>query len=564
MKCDIIYLMERFIKDFSKEYSQDDRDSLASTIKERRREARSAAESLLELQTELDTLSANIFKKVFNFKRISTLKEEALHQEEVVGSLEEEYEESRELIRVFYRQQEEKWKTLPFDKEEIRKYFNPEYLKGLTVDEYRRVWERFGGGMLTHVTRQGVRDHADMGIMGHHGGEGKMHHGFKEATKNHKLEYNMALRISKENRSQRIAEYFNFKAYDSKEEAISRINMFTLECQQNNAGSFVDFHGPHFAGDTVLDDFYGAETGNEIFFAFPSYMIASNFYHKNNPSHAVTDDRKYNDIWVYFKEDDEIDLNSGLVFIPEDAQVDPQTGSTYELNEKGEAKVDIEFKDSIRAIVTSTEFMDFAEEAIGILGKNRYSYTEYKNGSLKYAHDPHGEIKETIARFVAVEDGIKELFPHISEKELTLILNYHFIFGLHFKEGEMMDSYIESRMQDTRMQYVRAKNTVSSKEYWEKYFIDNPGTRPNKCIYYAGGNPARALEEWKGFKDSKRGNAASPGGIIDFEENRMFMDSFNTALPDSVLQDIREFREEAYDAAEEYFAGASTIVSKES
>jgi hypothetical protein len=42
-----------------------------------------------------------------------------------------------------------------------------------------------------------------------------------------------------------------------------------------------------------------------------------------------------------------------------------------------------------------------------------------------------------------------------------------------------------------------AENTVSSREYWEKHFQENPDQRPSKIVYYSGGDPSRALNEWR-------------------------------------------------------------------
>jgi hypothetical protein len=51
--------------------------------------------------------------------------------------------------------------------------------------------------------------------------------------------------------------------------------------------------------------------------------------------------------------------------------------------------------------------------------------------------------------------------------------------------------------QNAENPYELAEDTVSSQEYWDTYFQENPGQRPSKVVYYKGGDPSRALNEWR-------------------------------------------------------------------
>lgn len=531
--------MEKIIRDFSKEASKEDRDSLAKEIRGRRKKHESVRNDYNELIDNIERTSKTTFNRLVNFSKIAKLRQEMGIKKDDLEKAQDDTKESRKLINDFYREQEEKWRTMPFDKEDIERYFNPDYLKGLSLEEYKKVLERFGGGMISHVTRQGVRDHADMGIMGHSGGEGKMHNGFKSIIQDGRLSYNLALSISESEGDKQIIDYLSIDKYDTKERALARLDGFTNEARQNAAGSFVDFHGPHFAVERVSDDFYGAETGNEIFFAFPSYMIAANYFHRNNP-HIPVEATNYNDLWVYFKEDDEIDINSGLVFIPEGAEVNPQTGSVYETDENGEAKVDHVLFERLKSIVETPGFKDFAKYAADKLGKLIYSYKDYINNML---HSDRESERKAINIYEELEEKLTSMIPDINDKERLFVLDYYFLrFDM---DSPDIGRSISGRMRDLRMLYIRAKDTISSKEYWEDYFNKNPRIKPNKIIFYNGDNPSQALKQWKCF------SRVSDEKILHFDENRIFKNDHD--LPDHILASIRNFKLRAERVIDDYF-----------
>ncbi len=66
-----------------------------------------------------------------------------------------------------------------------------------------------------------------------------------------------------------------------------------------------------------------------------------------------------------------IDINSGLVFIPEDAMVNEKTGSRYEMNEKKEAVVNDKYVKLIKEIISSDYFEDISKQAQESSTENR-------------------------------------------------------------------------------------------------------------------------------------------------------------------------------------------------
>lgn len=96
----------------------------------------------------------------------------------------------------------------------------------------------------------------------------------------------------------------------------------------------------------------------------------------------------------------------------------------------------------------------------------------------------------------------------ITDRRLQFaILDYNHLSALdNFKkvkkEGSedifpSVDSVIEAALKNNRILYSEAKDTISSKEFWEMHFAKNPAKRPSKIVYYKGANPTSALREWR-------------------------------------------------------------------
>lgn len=71
------------------------------------------------------------------------------------------------------------------------------------------------------------------------------------------------------------------------------------------------------------------------------------------------------------------------------------------------------------------------------------------------------------------------------------------IWGHEYEDKEYEKILSEYFHKNAENPYELAEDTVSSREYWEKYFQENPDQRPSKVVYYRGGDPSRALNEWR-------------------------------------------------------------------
>jgi len=176
-----------FIKDFSRQESSDERKQLAQEIREKRtkyfenqklietkeQEKGEVVMQLEILKSQIETYNdASFFVKIKDFFTIKKIESELQSQIGKQSSLEEELsksiagrqdlEETRSMIANFYAGEKKKWAELPYSKEDIVQNFTEEHLASLSTEDYVDLLRRFPGEMLTHVTRHGIRDHADL------------------------------------------------------------------------------------------------------------------------------------------------------------------------------------------------------------------------------------------------------------------------------------------------------------------------------------------------------------------------------------------------------------------
>ncbi len=558
------------LKEFSKENAQTERDSLAHEIKASRRERQTkltdvkkesatsseilekVAEDLTSLAQEIEAISNNSFSKLANFIKLGRLKKQLREASDLKDEVESkktasdktistlsiskeklpaEFEESKRKIEAFYQRQMEKWKKLPYEKSDVEKFFNKDYLTSLSLADYETLLARFSSNMVTHVTRQGVRDHS--GMVEHSVGLGKNWNGFKELVKDRRLKHAIELKITEDDKEAAIARYFNLANTPTKESALYKLERFTGLNTQHYAGSFVDFHAVHFAVKSVANEFYGSESGNEIFIAYPSYVMASNYFHRRDP-HVPLDGSNYNDLWVYIEEDDEMPVDAGVVFIPKNARVNPNTGSKYEIDEKDEALPDSERIHKIIEIIKLDGFKDFSHKARRQLGEMQDGFSGYLRGD-KYGHEAEFEAIETLLT------ELKEIYPEITEEETRVVMNYGFLWKLHITEPrdthDRVIEIIEGRLIDLGMYYKKSKTTISSEEYWERYFAEHPSQKPSKIVYYEGEDPTSALTNWQRETGQSYGKDHA-----SIEENQLQVGGDNAVLPGEIIIEMQKFK----------------------
>jgi hypothetical protein len=537
----------QFIREFSKEESKEERKEAAEKIKakrsehfskrkdeekkyeeldkltnEREKELFEKLESIRNLENRIEELSTSKFKKLLHYFELKKIQSTASSEKEIYGYVKElqdsqvfkkekiseglntketppELREAEEMLSNFYEEEKEKWENSEYAKEDITKYFSEDNLTSLSLEEYSLLLKRFPSEMVTHVTRQGIRDHT--GHMFHTVGQGEYTDGFMKMVEDGRLRSALGIHLIEKEKEKAIAEFLGLENCETKEEAIKELEVITGQ-MQNGPGSYADSSAIHFATEEVADCYYGSEKGNEIFVAFPSAHIASQYYFSGQLNEK--DGGYWNDQWVWANEEKGMDLNAGIIFIPAETKVDKKTGSRYELDEKQKPIKNEEYKNLFKKVVNSEDFEKFAEEVMEISGKlsfNEVFQLGWNNNDLSLNKDN----KEIIQRLETFRKELEEKFNIDNPRLQLTILSYNSLFNINvdkkYKSGleldKAIDETIESTLEDSGILYKESKNTVDSKDFWENYFKKNPDKKPSKIVYYKGIDPTQALLDWR-------------------------------------------------------------------
>lgn len=361
-----------FIKDFSKKESPEERSRLAQEIREKRTNYFNEKNNIEEKEQEKSEIvkqiealrdqiegynSASFFVKIKDFFAIKKIEGELQSQLGKQSSIEDalsqsisgrqDLEETRKMVADFYTKEKKKWAELPYSKEDIKKYFTEEHLASLPMEDYVTLLQRFPGEMVTHVTRQGIRDHVHM--YEHTAGMGESHNGFKNIIESKRLLSPIAAKLSKAESYHDICRLLSNEDIVTNRDALKDWNKQPTDPRKlidklkrltggNINKDFHDASAIHVAVEEVLDAIYGGERGNEIFIAVPAAHIASqyNFINSGKGAFSKSESGKNNDLYIWTENEKlGINIDAGIVFIPKDAQVDRETGSQFELDDSG-------------------------------------------------------------------------------------------------------------------------------------------------------------------------------------------------------------------------------------
>jgi hypothetical protein len=531
----------QFIKEFSKEESPEERQQAAQAIRAKRAEHFTEKSSQTERQGELQQvtsereqalveqleavgklenkiaeLSTSGLGKILNYFQLRKLRvdivggqktydelkqqqdTEITEQQGISQKLESEetppaLQEAKAMLGNFYKGQKEKWANSEYMKEDITKYFSEENLASLSPEDYALLLKRFPREMVAHVTRQGIRDH--IGMIYHSAGEGAYVDGFMKMVEDGRLRSPLGVYLVEGEKEQAIAKFLHLESFKSKEEALNHLATLT-DARQGEAGSYADRMAVHFATEEVADTYYGSEKGNEIFVAYPSAYIVSQYYFSGQLNESGGG--YWNDQWVWANEERGMDLNAGLVFIPEEAKVDKKTGSRYELDESRNPVKNSEYQTAFRKVADSADFHNFANQVMEITGKLNQHWDE-----------PNllPKNRELLEKLEPFRQRLEQEFGITDQRLQHAILDYHNLFSLDIQKKNQeegredsfssVDSVIEGAIKQEGILFSEAKDTTSSKEFWEARFAENPTKRPSKIVYYKGADPTSALWQWR-------------------------------------------------------------------
>jgi len=261
----------------------------------------------------------------------------------------------------------------PLSKEEIETAFTADNLSRLSLQEYIKLLRKVPSRFVTHITRHGFCDSTSH----HHWDTKPFHHGFEGLLQKKQIQSvsdQIAEGVWDRNKVQSMLSKIGIpKYYQTKSETLDRLSTF-LDYEINPwiKSEFADNNAVHGAIDHVADVNYGSEIGNQIFMLYPAAFIASQYECADQnfnvpdgfwlPPEERHDDR--NDIWMMKKSDKRgvLPLDAGIVFIPANARVKPETGSKYEIGGDG---LQLEGKPLTTDSISSQEYWEKYFEKIG-------------------------------------------------------------------------------------------------------------------------------------------------------------------------------------------------------
>lgn len=277
-----------------------------------------------QLQREIDAIKTD---SEGMYAQMRTLDQ----QVEDLQKKQKEIPNPKKLVEGYY----EKVEVTSLTNEEKKEKLTPELLASLSTEEYVALWKRLNPQFLSHVTRQGFRDHNAM--VYHSAGLEAFHNGFLSILQDGKeLRPPLALHGLKSRDEVSVKGYLEGWVLQAKDETEAKERLGKLlNATLASAPKYPDETAVHFAAQVVADHYYGGEGNNEVFFAFPTDAIASqNNFGFNGREKTFTkaqSETKWNDVFVWPKDLDNpgIPVDAGLVFLPEATPVDPNTGSKY-------------------------------------------------------------------------------------------------------------------------------------------------------------------------------------------------------------------------------------------
>ncbi|MFT7184226.1 MAG: hypothetical protein ACI9QC_000563 [Oceanicoccus sp.] len=229
-------------------------------------------------------------------------------------------------------------------KAEIQENFTSEHLSSLNLEEYLALLLRVPARFLVHISRHGFKDRSS-----HHSLSGNdFSHGFEAMLRAGEIQ-SVNDQISKGAwTADSVAEKMeSISPRDKTKQAQAHRVDQLLNIPENPyiVSEFADGTAVHAAIDYAADWYYGGETGNQVFMIYPAAMIASE-YNLTSQNHKVPDkfnvkkerlDDDKNDIWMIRKDNRRgtLPLEAGILFLPANAKVDPETGSCYQSDESG-------------------------------------------------------------------------------------------------------------------------------------------------------------------------------------------------------------------------------------
>jgi hypothetical protein len=206
------------------------------------------------------------------------------------------------------------------------------------------------------------------------------------------------------------------------------------------------------------------------------------------------------------------------MFMPKSTEVDPETGSHY-LIENGQAVIDVTRAAAAQQLLAG-EIEDPAS-----LGLSPEQTAELANDLQSWRNE--------YARVGEFQPG--EMPEPQFDKYITSEEQYNALTA-----ADLQRFYAYETLLKYRGLYKKSENPIAAQAYWEKWFREHPGKKPNRIVYYDG-DPNQAVV-----------NFMADNSIVS--DHDLQLDPYNTdnkllrlqdsklKLPESTTIDVGVFR----------------------
>lgn len=494
---------------------------------------------LQQAQTERDSIYSQKYEAIDQSKQIKREIEELRQRQEGLP-------DPKTLLEAYY----EKIATTPLSNQDKQELLTPDVLASLTTEEYIALWRRLNPYFLSHVTRQGFRDHNAM--IYHSAGLQEFHDGFLGVIEDSgMLRPPLALHGLLTRDETSVKKYLSdwVLQADDEEEAKLRLNRL-LNSHLASAPKYPDMTAVHFAAQLVADGYYGGERSNEVFFIYPSDVLASQhnfaFNGWQKDFTKPQSETKWNDvfIWPQTLDNPGISIDAGIVFLPKSTPVDPATGSKYASEIKNidgqEKRVMVEDEAPIQSFVEWEKSLDGQSPL-------RKMFSDYQN-ERRYGLKEDKRI-DCLTAF----SGELQRLGFCSEASAAL--GFKLLVELNWMK-EFTEENLQAIVRDCGANWKRAENTIPSQQYWEDYFNKNPHLKPKHIQYYEGDPSAAVLRFQQENNIGKADTSQTEGKLLGFNDHLVILIQTASGLADSD-QDPR-----AMNGYNELYATADKIIAE--
>lgn len=210
-------------------------------------------------------------------------------------------------------------------------------------------------------------------------------------------------------------------------------------------------------------------------------------------------------IWPDSIEDPGIPIDSGLVFLPEKTLVDPVTGSKYaseiKMVDGKEKRAMTEDEQIVKKFVDWTNALSSDSPLI------MAAYEDHKHNTT-IGFDKI--FKDEMRSIGVPEDSIDQLSGSNLSGHIRLFKDKPVIEGMYLEDFKNSNAI-----------FKMAENTITAKEYWERFFVENPDLKPKHVVYYDG-DPTTAVAQFEkqngiGATDTSK----TDGALLGFDNHHV-------------------------------------------